>query len=111
MTFKDKLTEKAESMRIDISDHLNAIKEKMEQAVEARSFTVSLLRAKGRVAIGRHGSCNYQTFIPKGIDESMYMTKFTDAFRELGFSISDGSMSLCATGFKDFDSYDIVLMW
>lgn len=111
MTFKDKLTEKAESMEIDISEHLKAIKDKMEHAVEARSFTVSLIRPKGRVAFGRLSSCNYQTFIPKGIDESMYITKFTDAFRGLGFKIADGSMSISALGFKDFDSYDIVLRW
>ena len=113
MTFREKLTEKADSLEIDISEHIEKIKEQIEQTIEKRSFTVSLLRLKteGRFAIGRNGDCIYQTIIPRHVDESIYMSKFTDAFSKLGFSIAGGTMNLSVTGTVCFDSYEILLRW
>ena len=113
MTFREKLTEKADSFEIDISEHIEAIKKQMEQEVETRCFTISLLRLKtdGKFAIGRNGNCCYQAFIPRHIDESIYMSKFADAFSKLGFSITGGTMSLSVTSTVCFDSYNIILRW
>ena len=112
MTFREKLTEKADSLEIDISEHIEKIKKQMEQEVETRCFTISLLRAKtDSLAIGRNSNCCYQIFIPRHIDESIYMSKFTDAFSKLGFSISGGTMNLSVTGTVCFDSYNIMLRW
>jgi hypothetical protein len=112
MTFREKLTEKADSLGIDISEHIEAIKKQMEQEVETRYFTVGLLKAKtDSFAIGRSNSCCYQTFIPKHIDESIYMSKFTNALSELGFSIAAGTMRLSAGSHKYYDSYEILLRW
>ena len=113
MTFREKLTEKADSLKIDISEHIEAIKKQMEQEVETRCFTVGLLRAKtDNFAISCNSNCCYQTFIPRHIiDESIYISKFTDAFCKLGFSVAAGTMNLSVTDYKYFYSYEILLRW
>ena len=112
-TFKDQLTAKADAINIDISEHITKIKEKMEQVVARRSFTVNLIatKANATVAFGHNNENCYQAFIPRNIEHYIYVERFTTAFKELGFSLSRGDLSLGVSGYKDFDAYNITVRW
>lgn len=112
-TFKDQLTAKADVFNIDISEHITKIKQKIEQIVTRRSFTVGLIAAKAHatIAFGNNDESCYQTFIPRNIEPDIYVKRFTAAFKELGFSLSNGALSLGISGYKDYDIYNITLRW
>ena len=115
-TFRDILTETADSIELkalDVSNHIKNIREKMERVPSNRTFTVSLIEPTSNtpVAIGNSGDCCYTIFIPKFVTPDIYLKKFTDAFKELGFTDSNNSLTKGVSTYKSFNSYDITLRW
>ena len=90
-TFKEQLIEKADFGRYDISEHIRIVKLKMEECVQKRQFTISLVESKPghTIALGLDRGPIYQTFIPKGVEPDIYIKLFTTALKELGFKDND----------------------
>lgn len=90
-TFKEQLTEQANTRTYDISDHVKRIKTMMQTYVEDREFTISLIQSKPghMMTLGDIRGPIYQTFIPHKVEPHVYMKVFTVALKELGFKNED----------------------
>lgn len=110
-TFKEQLTEKANNKTYDISEHVEAIKAKMEAHVDHREFVIHLFEIKdgGCLALGSGRGPIYQTFIPYGCTPEICMKLFTAALKDLGFQ--DRDITKSAGESKDFYSYSISVKW
>lgn len=110
-TFKEQLTEKANSRTWDISEDIEIIKRKMEACVDYREFSITLIESKnqGTIVFGSSSSNSYSTFIPRGCEPHIYMKLFTVALKELGFK--DEDITKGAGESKDFYSYSISVKW
>jgi len=112
-TFKDKLIEKAErSLTLeDIQNHIESIKEIMNDHYNARKFTLYLFAPQpgSCIALGNNRGAEYSTFIPKGCSPQHYVELFAEAFIALGFKAYD--MAFGHQEFPDHDIYSITLKW
>jgi hypothetical protein len=110
-TFKDKLTERADSYEINIANYVEEIKEKMQDNFNLRKFKLCLIDSKPNslVVSGYEGPDTFSLFVPKSVSPETYQKLFINAFRELGFE--DKDMSLATQEFKDYKFYYIHLRW
>lgn len=110
MTFKEKITEKANKYETKdlIKEHIENIKNKIELCYTKRKFVVKLINAHTSMAIGGNADC-YAVFIPGYIKPFEYQQLFIDAFNEFGFT--DKDMEFVSVSGKTFDEYNIILKW
>ena len=113
MTFKEYLKEKADKNQkdINISDHIESIKEKLETNFFKRRFVISFIDIKTQqlIAFGSDAS-SINIFIPKNVSPKFYIDLFISALeKELGFSRADIEVSEDKTNKADF--YNIMLCW
>ena len=107
MTFKEQLTTKAEQLNVE--KDVNYIKGRMEEFYSKREYTISLIKAHTRMAIGSANSNRTSLFVPVGISPTEYRKLFVDAFRDLGFTYDDIIMTFTSNEY--YDSYDLILKW
>ena len=107
MTFKEQLTAKAD--KTSIKEDVEYIKKRMEEFYSRREYTISLIKARGHMAIGRANSNRTSLFVPDFVSSEYYLKLFVDAFKDLGFTEED--MTFIYTDNEDFESYDIILKW
>jgi hypothetical protein len=109
-TFKEKLTEKADALELDVKDHMATIKTRMDEVVSYRKFSISLWKPKpgSCIAIGNGGTTNYSAFIPYGIEEWVYVRAFRVALEELGF---DNIETELTTDNSTYDCYTLKVKW
>lgn len=109
-TFKEKLTEKADALALDIKDHMATVKDKMNEAVSSRKFSISIWKSKpgACIAVGNGGTTNYSAFVPYGIEEWVYVRAFRVALEELGF---DNIETELTTDNSTYDCYTLKVKW
>jgi hypothetical protein len=81
----------------------------MEEFYAKREFTISLIRAHGHLAIGSANSNHTSLFVPSGISPEEYLKLFVEAFKNLGFTSDDITITYADNEY--FESYDIILKW
>lgn len=113
-SFKEQLTEKAEAIKsanYDISSHMETIKNKIEECVYKREFTISLIEPKPDVsfAIGHWCENRYQILIPDEIEPHVYMSLFIRALGELGFH--DEDIEKGSGEYEEYYYYTIKIKW
>lgn len=111
-SFREQLKAKADKFerQADVSEHIKAIKAKMERVATQRKFYIHLIEPTGTstLAFGSHE--NAQTiFIPKGIVSWEYVQIFKKALEELGFEPDDISMSL--ESYDEYNKWKLILEW
>lgn len=114
MTFKERLSEKANFCRdsMSIQEALDMIKEQLENFVTKRFYTISLVEAKApcyTCECFMQRQNHIDIFIPSSIKPEVYLQTFIDALKELGF---DGNN--LTTGTEDCGyhvNHNIVLTW
>lgn len=109
-TFKEKLSEKADALALDIKDHMTTVKQKMNENVSYRKFSISIYKTKpgACLAIGCGGAQNYSTFVPYGIEDWVYVRAFRLALEELGF---DNIETELTTDNSTYDCYTLKVRW
>lgn len=109
-TFKEKLTEKADALTLDIKDHMTTVKEKMNEAVSYRKFSISIWKSKpgACMAVGNGCTTNYSAFVPYGIEDWVYVRAFRLALEELGF---DNIETKVTSDNITYDCYTLKVEW
>ncbi len=110
MTFKEKLSVKAE--QINIQKEIDYVKRDMEKYFSYRNYTVKLYKARCCMTIGSSSGfdTNYaEFFIPDTITSNEYINLFVKAFKELGFSSND--ITLDKESGKYYELYTITVRW
>ena len=113
-SFRARLTElaiEAELKNYDISNHIEKIKNKMQNHAIKRKFIIRLFKPKLNTgfAIGANFDTVYQTFIPDNIEPYAYMKLFITALKDLGFEDEDIEKS--AGEEKEYYYYTIKVEW
>ena len=113
-TFKEQLTEKADEFekQIDMTEHIKAIKAKMEKVATQRKFYIYLIEPTGTktLAFGSN-EMSYNIFIPRCVLDWEYVQKFKEALKELGFDSNNGISSTSIKSEDDYDCWTIILEW
>lgn len=111
ISFKEHLTLEADmnELKIDISDKIDHIKDRMKSCVNYRSFVISLVKANVPMAIGGNCGNAVDYFIPSNIAPRHYRQLFVNEFIKLGFAEDDIELSISETSCGTF--YNIVLTW
>ena len=109
-TFKERLSEKADMLTVDINEHMSTVKAKMNEAASYRKFSISLWKSKpgACIAIGNGCTTNYSAFVPYGIEEWVYVRAFRVALEELGF---DNIETELTTDNSTYDCYTLKVKW
>lgn len=113
-TFKEQLTEKADDFekQTDMSEHIKAIKAKMEKVATQRKFYIYLIEPTSTSTLAFGCRENAKTiFIPKGIAAWKYVQIFKEALKELGFDSNNGISSTSIKSEADYDCWTITLEW
>lgn len=111
MTFKEKLTAKAEGLHIDY--HIEYIKKQMDLCFSYRKYIIGLV--KGHKVFTREVLAEVQTknyselSIPEGVTPEYYQLLFVKAFKELGFTNND--IELTSNKYDSYEIYKIILKW
>lgn len=112
MTFKEKLTQKANShiIKIDLSEQIEEIKTRLDKHFLKREFTISLIKMKQcrSLAIG----CNkdiprFDDLIPSGIEPNYYCEEYIKELEKLGFTDIDEAVK----NYDSHKSYELILRW
>ncbi len=111
-SFREQLKAKADKFerQADVSEHIKAIKAKMERVATQRKFYIHLIEPTGTstLAFGDHESAQ-TIFIPKGIVSWKYVQIFKKALKELGFEEHDISTAIKSE--DEYDRWTITLEW
>lgn len=109
-TFKEKLSEKANVLEVDIKDHIEKIKQRMNENVSCRKFSISLYKVKSGVcfALGGNIPQHYSTYIPYGIEDWVYVGAFRIALENLGF---DNIETKLTSDNSTYDCYTLKVEW
>ena len=109
-TFKERLSEKADMLAVNINEHMSTVKARMNEAASYRKFSIRIWKHKpgACIAIGNGCTHSYSAFVPDDIEDWVYVRAFRIALEDLGF---DNIEIELATDNNPYDCYTLKVKW